>query len=94
MEITRQAKSLFNAQAEAAASAPRKSVAQVGTAAAVGQGATPLPVEQLQEALGQLPEVDLDKVDAIRQALQRGEIAVDSAALSRAMLAYHNGSDA
>ena len=95
MEITRQLKTAFNAQTEAPAAAPRKSApAEAGSSAPAAQGNAQLPLEQLQEAIGQLPDIDLDRVAAIKLALQRGEIPLDNAALSRAMLAYHNGSDA
>lgn len=94
MEITRQFKPVIAAQSEspvalrtAPASAPQKS-------ASAQPAAEGLPLEQLQDALGSLPEIDMDKVAAIKLALQRGEISVDVGALSRSMLAYHNGSDA
>ena len=54
-------------------------------------GCGALPLEQVQEALGALPEVDLDKVAAIRDALARGEVSLDPGALSRSMLDFHGG---
>ena len=53
-----------------------------------------LPLEQMQEALRAMPEVDLDRVAAIRLALQSGEISTDPGELATSMLAYHRGSDA
>ncbi|TLX59177.1 flagellar biosynthesis anti-sigma factor FlgM [Stutzerimonas nosocomialis] len=53
-----------------------------------------LPLEQLQAALRAMPDVDLDKVAAIKQALQRGEISTDPAALASSVMTYHSGSDA
>ncbi len=53
-----------------------------------------LPLEQMQEALRAMPEVDLDRVAAIRQALQQGAISTDPAELAGSMLAYHRGTDA
>lgn len=55
---------------------------------------TSLPLEQMQEALRAMPEVDLDRVEAIRQALQQGDISSDPAELASSMLAYHRGTDA
>lgn len=52
-----------------------------------------LPLEQMQQALSVLPEVDTDKVAAIKLALQRGEISTDPAELASSMLAFHRGSD-
>lgn len=53
-----------------------------------------LPLEQMHEALRAMPEVDLDRVAAIKQALQRGEIATDVAELASSMLSFHRGNDA
>lgn len=52
-----------------------------------------LPLEQMQQALRAMPDVDLEKVAKLKQALQRGELATDPAALASSMLAYHRGSD-
>lgn len=93
MEITRQFKPVIATQSEgtvAAASQAPVAKKTVSTAASSDS----LPLEQLHDALGSLPEVDLDKVEQIKAALQRGEIKLDTGALSRSMLAYHNGSDA
>jgi negative regulator of flagellin synthesis FlgM len=56
-------------------------------------GAPQLSLETLQDNLRALPEVDLDKVEQIKQALQRGEITLDPEALAASMRAYHNGKD-
>ena len=53
-----------------------------------------LPLEQMHEALRAMPEVDLDRVAAIKQALQRGEISTDVGELASSMLSYHRGNDA
>ena len=94
MEINRQIKSGFSVQSEV--SGPVKS--DRPSPAAATQTAAPATgeprLEQLQEALRSLPEIDLDKVAAIKQALRRGEIHSDSAALASSMLSYHSGSDA
>lgn len=52
-----------------------------------------LHLDGLREALRDLPEVDLDKVQAIKAALARGDIASDPQTLARAMLARQRGSD-
>ncbi|MBC8648816.1 flagellar biosynthesis anti-sigma factor FlgM [Pseudomonas sp. MTM4] len=53
-----------------------------------------LPLEQMHEALRAMPEIDLDRVAAIKQALQRGEISTDIGQLASSMLSYHRGNDA
>ena len=92
MEITRQLKPVLASPAEAPVQA-RPASREERRAPAAGTSES-LPLEQLQEALGALPEVDMARVEAIKQALQRGEIQLDMGALARSMLAYHNGSDA
>ncbi|WP_371367651.1 flagellar biosynthesis anti-sigma factor FlgM [Pseudomonas sp. QL9] len=92
MEITRQLKPALGTPVQTAATsrASTQATAQGATSQATGTAAT-LPVEQLQDALGALPDVDLDKVAAIRDALARGEISLDPEALSRSMLDFHGG---
>lgn len=53
-----------------------------------------LPLEQMHDALRAMPEVDLDRVAAIKQALQRGEISTNPGELAGSMLSYHRGNDA
>jgi negative regulator of flagellin synthesis FlgM len=48
----------------------------------------------MHDALRAMPDIDLERVAAIKQALQRGEISTDPAELAGSMLAYHRGSDA
>ncbi|MHC8306798.1 flagellar biosynthesis anti-sigma factor FlgM [Pseudomonas sp. PB3P13] len=50
-------------------------------------------LQQIQSALGELPQVDLERVAAIKAALVNGELATDSASLAAAILTYHRGSD-
>ena len=91
MEITRQLKPVIGAPAQSAAPqrSQREEAARPAAQAPAASGA--LPLEQVQEALGALPEVDLDKVAAIRDALARGEVSLDPGALSRSMLDFHGG---
>lgn len=62
-----------------------------GRSTAAGESVA-LPLERMQQALRSMPEVDLAKVEQIRQALQRGEISLDPAQLAASILAYHRGS--
>jgi negative regulator of flagellin synthesis FlgM len=41
-----------------------------------------------------LPDVDLDKVASIKQALAQGDISTDAGDLAGSMLTYHSGNDA
>jgi len=96
MEISRQIKPGFSVQGETPGAVKNEGPGPVAAAAApTAKPASAEPrLERLQEALRSLPDIDLDKVAAIKQALQRGEIHSDSAALASSMLAYHSGSDA
>ena len=53
-----------------------------------------MSLEPLQESLNALPEVDLSRVEEIKQALRRGEIPLDAEALAASILAYHGGKQA
>lgn len=95
MEISRPFKPIITSVAETSATA---GTGKSGTSPAAPTPAPTspvenLPLEQLQQALRDLPEVDLEKVTAIKLALQRGEISVDSVQLAACILAYHRGSD-
>jgi len=94
MEISRQMKAGFSVQSEAPAQAGVERAEQTKAAASASANAVAPRLEALQDAMRSLPDVDLDRVAAIKQALQRGEIVSDSAALANSMLAYHSGSDA
>lgn len=94
MEISRQFKAGFSVQTEAPAQARVERSEQAKAVAGTTGNASESRLEALQDAMRSLPDVDLDKVAAIKQALQRGEIVSDSAALAGSMLAYHSGSDA
>lgn len=91
MEISRQLKPVPTAHADAAPA--RQEPARVAQQSQARPAGT-LPLEQMQEALRAMPEVDLDRVAAIRQALQLGDISTDPAKLAGSMLAYHRGTDA
>jgi len=91
MEISRHFKPAPASASEA--SSTRQPLTRPAPEAAVRQAET-LPLEQMHDALRAMPEVDLDRVAAIKQALQNGEISTDPAELAGSMLAYHRGSDA
>ena len=42
-----------------------------------------------QQQLRQMPDVDMEYVQSVKAALQAGELSVDSATLSRAMMDYY-----
>ena len=90
MEISRQFKPAIAMPTETAAARP----ASARPAQATARPAASLPLEQMQDALRAMPEVDLDRVAAIKQALQRGEISTDVGELASSMLSYHRGNDA
>lgn len=46
---------------------------------------------QAQQPLSALPDVDMAKVEQIKNALNRGEINLDIEALSSAILQFHTG---
>lgn len=94
MEISRQFKAAFSVQTEAPAQVKAERAGPAKAPASSVVSAAESPLEALQEAMRNLPDVDLDKVAALKQALQRGELVSDSAALAGSMLAYHSGSDA
>lgn len=93
MEISRHFKPSVNLPSDAPAKVQSARSQQAGNTAAPAAGDEPR-LEQLQSALRSLPEVDLDKVAALKQALARGELNSDPQALAGSMLTYHSGSDA
>lgn len=90
MEISRHLTPALSVHTEATGKAVGEQ-ARPARESAPERGAEPR-LEALQNAMRSLPEVDLDKVAAIKAALQRGEISTDAGALATSMLAYHNGS--
>lgn len=94
MEISRQFKAGFSVQAEASAQVNVERPGQAKAPAGALANTAESNLEALQDAMRSLPDVDLDKIAAIKQALQRGEIVSDSVALAGSMLTYHSGSDA
>jgi negative regulator of flagellin synthesis FlgM len=91
MEISRNTKASYSAPTEAATST-KTDAASTPKAAAVTQKPEPR-LEQLQEAMRALPEIDMDQVTAIKQALVRGDLSPDVKILAHSILAYHRSSD-
>lgn len=48
-------------------------------------------VSKAQDTLNQLPDVDMAKVESVKQALARGELDLDISALSSALMRFHTG---
>lgn len=91
MEISRQFKPAIAMPTE---TAPARPASARSAAQPAARPAGSLPLEQMHDALRAMPEVDLDRVAAIKQALQRGEISTDVGDLASSMLSYHRGNDA
>ena len=91
MEITRQPVISISQPADLglAGSSERSTAGPVAPVAAAAPVKPAL--ERIQTALGQLPQVDLDKVASLKAALAAGELTCDSATLAGAMLTYHRG---
>lgn len=93
MEITRQPHLGLNGTRQANAPSLQAPDTTGPAGPITGVQAVKPALEQIQSALGQLPEVDLEKVAAIKAALAAGELATDSASLAAAMLSHHRGGD-
>lgn len=102
MEISRHTKPGYSVQTDHAPTEKLQPEAAVRTGmelpgSAKAAGIAPLTgeprLEQLRAAMRDLPDVDLDRIAAIKQALQRGEIVSDSAALASSMVTYHRSSE-
>jgi len=48
-------------------------------------------IDKAQIEMASLADVDLDKVEQVRNALNRGELTLDTKALSQAVLQFHTG---
>ena len=93
MEITRQSHLGLNATRQASAPSLQAPGTSGPAGPITGVQAVKPALERIQSALGQLPEVDLEKVAAIKAALAAGELATDSASLAAAMLSHHRGGE-
>lgn len=101
MEITRQLQTGYSTPTDSAASTSATAKVEstkldansLDTNAPSNATAEPR-LEQLQDAMRELPDVNMEKVLAIRQALARGELSIDSSTLAKLMASHHRGSDA
>lgn len=93
MEINRPFKSTPVTAADKPATTRETASNEARAASARSSANSELSLGRLQEALQAMPEVDLAKVERIKQALQRGEISVDAKQLARSVLSYHRGGD-
>lgn len=50
-------------------------------------------LNQAQRELAELPDVDMAKVNQVRNALVQGELSLDAHALSQAVMRFHVGHD-
>ncbi|HIF5617344.1 flagellar biosynthesis anti-sigma factor FlgM [Vibrio parahaemolyticus] len=48
-------------------------------------------IDRAQAEMKSLPDVDMEKVEQVRNALARGELSLDTKALSKAMMQFHTG---
>ncbi|HCE1774453.1 TPA: flagellar biosynthesis anti-sigma factor FlgM [Vibrio parahaemolyticus] len=48
-------------------------------------------IDRAQAEMKSLPDVDIEKVEQVRNALARGELSLDTKALSKAIMQFHTG---
>lgn len=48
-------------------------------------------INSAQAEMKSLPDVDMEKVEQVRNALARGELSLDTKALSKAIMQFHTG---
>ncbi|HBN6200460.1 flagellar biosynthesis anti-sigma factor FlgM [Vibrio parahaemolyticus] len=48
-------------------------------------------IDRAQGEMKSLPDVDMEKVEQVRNALARGELSLDTKALSKAIMQFHTG---
>ncbi|EPS4451072.1 flagellar biosynthesis anti-sigma factor FlgM [Vibrio parahaemolyticus] len=48
-------------------------------------------IDRAQAEMKSLPDVDMEKVEQVRNALTRGELSLDTKALSKAIMQFHTG---
>lgn len=53
--------------------------------------ANTVAIERAQNEMESLPDVDMAKVEAVRNALSRGELGLDTQELSKAIMQFHTG---
>lgn len=94
MEISSQLTPGYTLPSEATAPAKLDAQTPAKTDASTVTKSTEARLDVLQDAMRSLPDVDMDKVAAAKQALLRGDIDTgDTASLASSILSYHRGSD-
>ncbi|MCG9231468.1 flagellar biosynthesis anti-sigma factor FlgM [Vibrio diabolicus] len=53
--------------------------------------ANTVAIDRAQAEMASLPDVDMEKVEQVRNALARGELSLDTKALSKAIMQFHTG---
>ncbi|EGQ8805549.1 flagellar biosynthesis anti-sigma factor FlgM [Vibrio parahaemolyticus] len=48
-------------------------------------------IDRAQAEMKSLPDVEMEKVEQVRNALARGELSLDTKALSKAIMQFHTG---
>ncbi|HCG6971929.1 TPA: flagellar biosynthesis anti-sigma factor FlgM [Vibrio parahaemolyticus] len=48
-------------------------------------------IDRAQAEMKSLPDVDMEKVEQVRNALAHGELSLDTKALSKAIMQFHTG---
>ncbi|EMK3273565.1 flagellar biosynthesis anti-sigma factor FlgM [Vibrio parahaemolyticus] len=48
-------------------------------------------IDRAQAEMKSLPDVDMEKVEQVHNALARGELSLDTKALSKAIMQFHTG---
>lgn len=72
---------------------PSSVPASVASVASLHSRESSMPLETLQEALRELPEIDLDRVLALRELLREKGLDTRPDSLARAMLGHHRGQE-
>src|SRR5690606_32344531 len=93
MEITSQLTPGYTLPSDATAPTKLDAPTSAKVEASAAAKSTEARLDQLQDAMRSLPDVDMEKVAAAKQALLRGDINTDTAALASSILSYHRGSD-
>jgi Anti-sigma-28 factor, FlgM. len=93
MEITNQLSPSYTLPSDAPAPAKLDAPTPTKADASPVAKSAEARLDVLRDAMRSLPDVDMDKVTAAKQALLRGDINTDIAALASSILSYHRGSD-
>ena len=76
----------FNQSSSAVRSAP-----ELKAAPKAAMTANTAAIERAQAEMAKLPDVDMAKVEKVKDALVKGELKLDTKALSHAIMQFHTG---